>query len=114
MPKYTTDPEKLGREIEIEFYKSSGPGGQHKNKRETAVRIHHPPSGLTVTCSDERSQSANREIALQRLTARLKKLNRPRKRRKKTKPTRASKERRLQKKKQRSEKKKRRNYRWKD
>lgn len=106
MKKYTTDLLKLKKEVKIEFYKSSGPGGQHKNKTETAVRIRHIPSGIVVTCSDTRSQAQNRHKALQRLSERLAKLNRPKKRRIKTKPTRSSHEKRLQEKEIRSRKKK--------
>ena len=97
--------DELIKEVEIEYYRSSGPGGQHKNKTETAVRMHHPPSGVTVRCSDTRSQSQNRRIALKRLAARLEKLNRPKKTRVKTKPTQASRERRLQQKRAHTDKK---------
>ena len=103
--KFTTNIEDLEHEIEVEFYKSSGPGGQHRNKTATAVRIRHIPSGLTVTCEETRSQSRNRKIALERLSEKLKKKNRPKKKRKPSKPTQASKEKRLKDKKAHSEKK---------
>ena len=77
------------------YFKSSGPGGQHKNKTESAVRLTHLPSGITVTASERRSQFQNREAALERLILRLKELNRPRKIRKATQPTLASQKRRL-------------------
>jgi len=54
-------------DIEIEFYRSSGPGGQHKNKTATAVRIRHIPTGIVAQASERRSQHLNREIAMQRL-----------------------------------------------
>lgn len=82
-------------DLEITFFKSSGPGGQHKNKRETAVRIRHLPTGITVTATEERSQLLNRETALRRLEEKLQALRRRRKKRIGTKPTRASRERRL-------------------
>eukprot|EP00977_Amphora_coffeiformis_P022177 scaffold10570_cov176-Amphora_coffeaeformis.AAC.27 len=58
-------------ELEITTMKSGGKGGQNVNKVETAVRIKHLPSGLQVKCTQERSQSRNKEIALQRLKAQL-------------------------------------------
>lgn len=51
------------------FSRSSGPGGQHVNKVSTAVTLRHGPSGLAVTVQDTRSQSANRELARERLLA---------------------------------------------
>ncbi|MBI3399483.1 MAG: peptide chain release factor-like protein [Deltaproteobacteria bacterium] len=60
-------------DIEIEFYRSSGPGGQHKNKTATAVRIRHIPTGIVVHASERRSQHLNREVATKRLMAALEK-----------------------------------------
>jgi protein subunit release factor A len=54
-------------EIKVETFKSSGPGGQHKNKRETAVRIRHLPSGITALATEHRSQARNKALALRRL-----------------------------------------------
>ena len=62
------------KDLKIEFSRSSGPGGQNVNKVETAVRVHHLPTGLTVSSQAERSQSANREHALRLLKAKLVKL----------------------------------------
>ena len=59
------------KDLEIETYKSQGAGGQNVQKNETAVRIHHLPSGLIVTCQDQRSMRQNRERALHILKVRL-------------------------------------------
>lgn len=58
-------------EIEIDIYRASGPGGQHRNKVETAVRIKHLPTGITVRSEDSRSQGENKETALAQLKNRL-------------------------------------------
>jgi len=79
--RYDTDPKVLAQHVVIETYKSSGPGGQRKNKTETAVRLTHLPSGITVIATEYRSQAQNRKLAFERLRERLLKLNRPRRRR---------------------------------
>lgn len=58
-------------DIKVEFFRSSGPGGQNVNKRETAVRITHIPTGIQVASQSERSQERNREIAMGLLRSKL-------------------------------------------
>jgi peptide chain release factor 2 len=58
-------------EIELEFFRSSGPGGQHVNKTSSAVRLRHIPTGITVVCQSERSQHKNRATARKLLRAKL-------------------------------------------
>jgi len=65
------DVELRDEDIILETFKSSGPGGQHVNKSNTAVRLIHKPSNLVVTCQSERSQMQNRKIAERILKSKL-------------------------------------------
>ena len=92
-------------QCEVQAHRASGPGGQHRNKAETAVRLVHLPSGVTAEGKDERSRTQNLRIALRRLREKLaRRAHRPPPRHA-TRPTRASKERRLEAKKRAARKK---------
>jgi ribosome-associated protein len=95
-PPYATDRETLEREVEIDVFRSSGPGGQHVNKTESALRLIHPPSGVVVISRGSPSQHRNRETAFERLVERLARLNHVPKKRVATKPSRAAKQRRIE------------------
>ncbi len=105
---YPTDREALERDCDVEFFIASGPGGQHRNKVETGVRLLHRPSGITVTATERRSQHANREMAYERMAARLEEEQKVVVPRKRTRPGTASRERRLEEKRQVSQVKRQR------
>ena len=73
--------EDLLSECEVQTFRSGGPGGQHVNKTESAVRLRHLPSGIVVSSQQERSQHRNKALCLQRLRKKIEQLNyRPAKR----------------------------------
>ena len=100
--------EFLLSECKVETFRSSGKGGQHANKTESAVRLTHIKSGIQVMCQDERSQYLNKIKCIKALRLRIEKNNYIPPKRIRTKPTRGSIERRLLTKKHKSEKKKNR------
>jgi protein subunit release factor B len=87
--------ERLARDCEITPFKSSGPGGQKKNKTESSVRVRHLPSGIVRIATESRSQARNRALALARVLEELKRRARRPKPRRPTKPTRTAVEKRL-------------------
>ena len=93
-------------EIITSFYRSRGPGGQRKNRKETAVRIVHIPTGITVRATEHRTQARNRELALERLEERLKVLKQVKKKRIPTRKPHSAREAEIRNKKVRAEKKK--------
>lgn len=93
-------------ECAVDVFFGSGPGGQHRNKTESAVRLRHALSGIVVCATERRSQLQNKRIALKRLRQKLLALLHIPKERRPTQPTRASVQKRLAQKKILSEKKK--------
>ena len=99
---------ELDLECDLEFFTAGGPGGQHRNKTETGVRLRHRPTGFVAQATERRSQLQNRDTALSRLRARLSAAAFVPKKRKKTRPSAGSKRRRIEAKKRQGEKKRER------
>jgi len=96
MPQFPENDDDLLAQCDVETLKGSGPGGQHKNKTETAVRLLHRPTGIRAQASERRSQGQNMGVALERLRALLTAHFAPPPRaRRPTKPTWGSKQRRM-------------------
>ena len=96
MPRFPDNDDDLLAECDVETLKGSGPGGQHKNKTETAVRLMHRPTGIRAQASERRSQGQNMGVALERLRALLTvHFAPPPRARRPTKPTWGSKQRRM-------------------
>lgn len=106
------DDTALLSECEEEFFIAGGPGGQHRNKTESGVRLTHRPTELSVTATERRSQSQNRTEALHRLRRGLAELSFVPKERRPTRPSRASRKRRLENKRKQGEKKSQRRGEW--
>jgi protein subunit release factor B len=102
---YATDRATLERECDIQYFIATGPGGQHRNKVETGVRLTHRPTGVVVTATERRSQHANREAAYERMATKLQELQYTAEPRVPTKPTAASRRRRLEEKRYASDRK---------
>ena len=84
------------QDLRIDFFRASGPGGQHRNKSETGVRLTHLPTGIVVTATESRSRRINLRHAFMRLEAKLTARNRPMVPRIPTRPGRAAVTRRLE------------------
>ncbi len=106
MAVQSLDIEQLEREVDVQYFRAGGPGGQHRNKVETAVRLHHRPSGIVVTATERRSRTQNRSVAFTRLIEKLRILNRPVKPRVPTRPSRGARRRRREDKQHRAQIKK--------
>lgn len=103
LPPYRIDRGGLERDVVIETFRTGGPGGQHRNVTESAVRLVHLPSGVRVTAAESRSQHQNREIAFEWLARRLQALNRVARPRVPTRPRSGAVERRLREKHERQQ-----------
>jgi len=99
---------RLARDCDITAYRSSGPGGQKKNKTESSVRVRHVPTGITRVATESRSQWRNRRAALERVWEALAERRRVRRARIATAPTSAAIERRLTAKRRAAERKRQR------
>ena len=93
------------KDLKIDYYRGSGPGGQHRNTSETGVRMTHLPTGIVVTATESRSRHMNQQRVMARLEEKLAARLRKRRPRIKTRPGKAAIARRLDAKRKRGEKK---------
>lgn len=100
--RVSLDDDDLLADCRVDTFRAGGKGGQHQNTTESGVRLTHEPTGVVVEARDERSQHRNREIALQRLKQKLRRMARRPKPRKETKVPRREKRKRLENKRHRS------------
>ena len=102
------DDDDLLAQCRVETFRGGGPGGQHGDTTDSAVRLVHEPSGTRVVARDERSQHRNKQIALERLRERLQDINekRTRRPRKKRRVSARQKRKRVEKKRRRGRQKK--------
>ena len=103
MIKLPESDDELLRECEVDTFRASGPGGQHVNKTESAVRLRHSPSGVVVTSQQERSQHRNKADCLRKLRQKIERLNYRPAKRVPTRIPRSAKNRTLEEKSRRSE-----------
>jgi ribosome-associated protein len=95
-PWHQLSDEALLAQCEVQVHRAGGPGGQHRNKVETAIRLVHPPSGVVAEGKDQRSKTQNLSAALGRLREKLEKRAYRPPPRKKTRPGRGAVARRLE------------------
>lgn len=95
--------DELLRDCTVQVFRATGPGGQGVNTTDSAVRMTHVPTGVTVVSRDTRSQHRNRERCLEKLVETLRRRSRPPKHRIKTKVPARAKEQRLRQKRKRAE-----------
>lgn len=88
-------PERVYQDCKVDVFRATGPGGQGVNTTDSAVRMRHVPTGVTVVSRESRSQAQNRQTCLAKLHDVFARRAKPPRPRKKTRPTKASKERRL-------------------
>jgi len=105
-PEIPEDDEALLAQCRVDTFRAGGPGGQHQNVTESAVRLVHLPTGVRATAREERSQHRNRALALRRLRQKLEELGREEKPRVPTRVPRAQKRKRVDEKKRRGQTKK--------
>ena len=97
------DDDELARDCDVQAFRASGPGGQCVNTTDSAVRMRHVPTGITVVSRESRSQHQNRALCLEKIREACRRRSRPPKQRKKTRVPRSQKHKRLEAKRARSE-----------